>query len=387
MTILAGLALLAWLVLLFGRGAFWRLGPDMLGQSIAPEGPAPSILAVVPARDEAEVIARTLPSLLAQTYAGRFHVLLVDDGSEDGTAAIARRAAAASGHAERLTVLAARPLPAGWTGKLAAMAEGLAWARIQAETPDLVLFTDADIAYGPGTLARLAGEAAARGTVLASLMVKLKATSPAERLLVPAFVFFFRMLYPFAWVRDPKRRCAAAAGGSMLVDRRALEAAGGLAAIRGALIDDCALGALMKRQGPVWLGLTDEVRSLRDYPRVADIRRMVARSAYTELRHSPLRLVLALAGLGLVFLVPPLAALFGHGAARLFGLLAFVGMNLAFLPMVRFYRAPWWTAPALPAIAAAYALFTLDSALQHWRGRGGAWKGRLQAVPGKTAGT
>ncbi|KAB0680642.1 glycosyltransferase [Aureimonas leprariae] len=378
MILLAGLALVVWLYLLAFRGGFWRLAPDMLPASPVSDR-HPSVVAVVPARNEASVIAGTVGSLLGQDYAGPFHLVVVDDGSDDGTADVAAQAAAEIGRSDALTVLRGQPLPPGWTGKLWAMSQGFDRANANPEPPELILFTDADISYGPGTLARLVAQHRRRGTVLTSLMVLLRTASLAERLLVPAFVFFFRMLYPFALVRRPEHRCAAAAGGSMLLTRTALIEAGGVAAIRNSLIDDCALGRLMKRVGPVWLGLTPDVRSVRPYPAFADIRAMVTRSAYAELRYSPSRLLVALAGLALVFLVPALAALFSAGWARLLGLAGWAAMTLAFLPMVRFYRTGWWTAPLLPLIAGAYAFFTFDSALQHGRGRGGTWKGRVQA--------
>ena len=241
------------------------------------------------------------------------------------------------------------------------------------------MFSDADIAYAPHVLTRLVAIACAKSSVLTSLMVKLRCESAAERWLVPAFVFFFQMLYPFAWVNDPRRRTAAAAGGCMLARREALAAAGGLEALRGALIDDCALGALMKRQGPIWLGLTESVHSLRAYPAFADFRRMVARSAFAELRYSPLRLAGAVAGMALVYLAPPFFALFAHGLAQAAGALAWAMMALALVPTLRLYERPLAGGLALPAIAAAYIAFTLDSAMQYWRGRGGYWKGRIQA--------
>lgn len=387
MTALAVLALAVWVYLLAGRGGFWRLKPDMLPAASPQTGREPSVVAIVPARDEAPVIAGTVHSLLSQGYGGAFRLVVVDDASDDGTGDVARQAASSIGRGDALTVLRGRPLPPGWTGKLWAMRQGLEWANAAAEPPELILFTDADIVYGPGTLARLVAQHERSGSVLTSLMVLLRAESLAERLLVPAFVFFFRMLYPFAWVRRQGRRCAAAAGGSMLLGRAALIEAGGLEAIRGSLIDDCALGAAMKRVGPVWLGLSADVRSVRPYPAFVDIHAMVSRSAYAELRYSPFRLVVALGGLALVFFVPALATLFVAGAARLFGVLAWLAMSAAFLPIVRFYRVGWWTAPLLPLIALFYAFSTADSALQHKRGRGGTWKGRVQADMGRTAGT
>jgi hopene-associated glycosyltransferase HpnB len=379
--IVAVASLAAWLYLLVGRGGFWRCRErdDTLPAGAATLAGDARVVAVVPARDEADVIADSLVSLLRQEDP-RIAVVLVDDQSSDGTAAAARTAAARLGAGDRLTVLAGSDPPPGWTGKLWAMAQGLDHVERLPERPDFVLFTDADIVYAPGSLRRLVAGARRRGTALASLMVKLRCVSPAERLLIPAFVFFFQKLYPFSWVNDPARPTAAAAGGCMLVRPDALRRAGGLAAIRGSLIDDCALAALLKRQGPVWLGLTQAVSSLRAYPGLGAIRRMVARSAYAQLRYSPLRLGATVAGMALVYLAPPLCALFAQGAARAVGLAGWAMMAFAFLPTLRFYALnPLWGL-ALPAIAAMYTTFTIDSGLQHWRGRGGAWKGRFQAA-------
>ena len=383
MTALALLSLAIWMVLLFARGRFWRVATDMTDDTGVEVGSArrhaeQSLVVIVPARNEAETIAETLPTLLSQMTAQPFRVVLVDDHSEDATVEIAMRAAKATGCAERLTVVAAGALPAGWTGKLWALQEGLNHIRQAGLAPDRILFTDADISYGAGTLARLVSQADRRGVVLASLMVKLQAESSAERWLVPAFVYFFKMLYPFAWVNDPEARTAAAAGGVVLCERAALERGGGLSAIRGALIDDCALGRMMKEQGPIWLGLTRDVVSIRPYPAFADIRQMVVRSAYTELRHSRLRLAITISGLALVFLVPPLAAIFGSGWTRLIGLAGWMAMAISFVPMLRFYGLSVWRAVCLPAIAGIYGLFTIQSALAHQRGRGGLWKGRVQ---------
>jgi hopene-associated glycosyltransferase HpnB len=259
------------------------------------------------------------------------------------------------------------------------MQQGLSAVDGALKAPDFVLFGDADIAYGPDALRRLIAIALAKSSVLTSLMVKLSCESPAERWLIPSFVFFFQMLYPFRWVNDPDRRTAAAAGGCMLAHREALAAAGGLEALRGALIDDCALGALMKRHGPVWLGLTDQARSMRVYAAFADFRRMVARSAFAELRYSPWRLAGAIGGMCLTYLAPPFLAVFGRGAAQLAGVLAWVTMAVALGPMLRFYRRPLAGGLALPAVAVAYIAFTMESAIEYWRGQGGYWKGRVQA--------
>jgi hopene-associated glycosyltransferase HpnB len=384
-TVWLGMVVVAiWLYLLLGRGSFWRAAEqdDALGEPDRAGDPAdrPAVAAIVPARNEVDVIGRTIGSLLRQTYPGRFSVVLVDDQSTDGTADAARAAAREADAADALTVISGSEPPAAWTGKLWAMEQGFRHVRSLAKPPDFVLFTDADIAYEtPEAVERLVAGARLRNLVLTSLMVKLRCVSAAERLLVPAFVFFFAKLYPFAWVNDPRRATAAAAGGCMLVRREALAAAGGLQAIRGALIDDCALGALLKKQGPIWLGLTERVVSLRPYPRVDDIRRMVVRSAYAELRYSTLRLAGTLVGMALIYVAPPLLTLFAEGPARALGAAAWLMMTLSFVPMLRLYgRAPYWGL-ALPLIAAIYTGFTLDSAIQHWRGRGGAWKGRFQA--------
>jgi hopene-associated glycosyltransferase HpnB len=378
------LALAVWAYLLFGRGWFWRCGERDQSVASAINAPRaangwPDVVAVIPARDEADMIAHSVGSLLRQDYAGRFSVVVIDDQSSDGTAAVARGAASAAGAADRLRVVAGSSLPAGWTGKLWAMRQGLAAVDAGAAAPEFVLFSDADIAYAPHVLGRLVAIARSKNSLLTSLMVKLRCESAAERWLAPAFVFFFQMLYPFAWVNDSERRTAAAAGGCMLARREALGTAGGLETLRSALIDDCALGTLMKRQGPIWLGLTEDVQSLRAYPTFADFRRMVARSAFAELRYSPLRLAGAVAGMALVYLAPPIFAVFARGLAQAAGTLAWAMMALALAPTLRLYGRRLDGGLALPAVAAAYIAFTLDSAMQYWRGRGGYWKGRFQA--------
>jgi hopene-associated glycosyltransferase HpnB len=374
LTILAIAAFAVWVYLIACRGGFWLAAERDDG------GPAPSawpaVNAVIPARDEAESVGQTVASLLQQDYRGAFSVVLVDDHSSDGTAAVARQAAATA--VDRLTVVQGADLPAGWTGKLWAMQQGV--DRALANEPGYLLFTDADIVFAPDTLARLVAQAESEKLVLNSLMVKLRCESFAERAFIPAFVFFFQMLYPFAWVNDRARSTAAAAGGCMLVRREALAAAGGIEAIRGALIDDCALARALKPQGPIRLSLTERAHSIRRYPGLEDIRRMVARSAYTQLNYSPLLLAGTLAGMALVYLAPALLALFGHGAAQTLGLLAWALMAVAFLLILRFYRlAPLW-APVLPLIALGYMAFTLDSAYQYARKRGGLWKGRVQST-------
>jgi hopene-associated glycosyltransferase HpnB len=377
-TAVALISLVVWVYLLFGRGWFWLCGERDDSVPLEASGSRPAVVAIIPARDEADMIAHSVGSLLRQDYRGPFSVVVVDDQSADGTVAAARAAASAAGAADRLRVVAGTSLSPGWTGKLWAMRQGLSTVEAGGALPEFVLFSDADIAYAPHVLARLVAVARTRTSVLTSLMVKLNCESAAERWLVPAFVFFFQMLYPFAWVNDRGRSTAAAAGGCMLARRDALAAAGGLEALRGALIDDCALGAIMKRQGPIWLGLTENVRSLRAYS-FLEFRQMVARSAFAELRYSPLRLGGAVAGMALVYLAPALLAIFARGTTQAAGAFAWAMMALSLMPTFRLYRRPLVGALALPAIALAYVAFTMESAIQYWRGRGGYWKGRIQA--------
>ena len=375
--LLASMVVAIWAYLLIGRGGFWLTREREDGAATG-DGPWPPIVAVVPARDEAETVGKTIISLLQQDYPGEFSVTLVDDQSRDGTAEIARAAAASRGEAARLTVLAGRPLPAGWTGKLWAQHQGVEAASALAHPPAYLLLTDADIVYAAYALRSLVARAEAGRYVLTSLMAELRCTTLAERFFIPAFIFFFQMLYPFAWANDPRRGTAAAAGGCMLARRDALVHAGGMAAIRAALIDDCTLAKKLKAQGPIWIGLTHTVSSIRAYPALADIRRMVSRTAYAQLRYSPLLLAATVIALALTFIAPVILALSAAGAARFLGIAAWLMMTFALVPTLRFYRvSPLWGV-ALPAIAATYMAFTLDSAYQHWRGRSGMWKGRPQ---------
>ena len=382
MALLGFLPLAVWLFLLLGRDGFWRL--DERDSKYLPPQPArwPSVVAVVPARNEADVIQRSLGSLLAQDYTGDFRVLLVDDQSEDGTGEIARALAR-----DKLTILNGVPRPPGWTGKLWAMKQGADQAGLleKQSGADFLWFTEADIAHAPDTLSSLVARAEWDGRVLVSLMARLSCKTPAEHFLIPAFVFFFDMLYPFAAVNDPGRTTAAAEGGCMLARTTALKAAGGIDAIRHNIIDDCALGRAMKAQGPIWLGLTDRSVSLRPYDHLGDIRKMVARSAYAQLGYSPLQLAGTVLGLGVVYIAPLMVTQFADSYAQLAGALTWVIMALMFQPILRFYRQPFWWGLLLPLIGAFYAAFTLDSAIQHWLGRGGMWKGRAQAAVGPRA--
>jgi hopene-associated glycosyltransferase HpnB len=368
-----------WIYLLAARGGFWRAIQDEDAPAKPPQSQIawPRIVAVIPARDEAAIIGESIGTLLRQDYRGGFAIIVVDDHSSDDTAAAARHAAAAADASERLTVLAAPSLPGGWTGKLWAMHQGLRHIQALPEPPDYVLFTDADIHYADDTLTELVRRATHDRLVLISLMARLRCVSFAERALIPAFVFFFQMLYPFAWVNRIDRAIAAAAGGCMLARRSALQAAGGLEAIRSELIDDCALARLLKRQGTIRVSLTRRVESVRSYPTVGDVRRMVIRCAYAQLEFSPWWLAFATAAMIATYLTPPALALFGSGTAQLLGAVTWLLMSLALQPTLRFYGVSRWWGMALPAIAGAYLLFTLDSAWLHFLGKGGEWKGRL----------
>ncbi|WUN35656.1 glycosyltransferase [Kitasatospora sp. NBC_00315] len=375
----SALSLLVWLWLTCCHGLFWRT--DVRLPERRPPARWPGVAIVVPARDEAEVLPTSLPSLLAQKYPGRARVILVDDHSGDGTGDLAASLAGPDGLP--LTVTTPPPLPTGWTGKLWALRHGveLASAPPDGAAPEYLLLTDADIAHGPESLAELVAAAESAGLDLVSQMARLRVTTRWERLIVPAFVYFFAQLYPFRRSNRPGSRTAAAAGGCSLVRREALERAGGVAAIRGAVIDDVSLARMVKASGGrTWLGLADQVDSVRPYPRLAELWRMVSRSAYAQLRHSPMLLLGTVLGLGLVYLVPPVATVAGlsagHPAVAAFGAAAWLLMAGTYLPMLRHYRQPALAAPLLPFTALLYLLMTVDSAVQHRRGRGAAWKGR-----------
>lgn len=364
MIVVALLALLAWLVLAFLRGGWWRKEPVL--RPGVPRA-APPLVAIVPARDERPTIAAAIGSLLAQNYSGKLRVVLVDDESSDGTAEAAR--ALAGG--ERLTVLRAAPRPAGWAGKLWAVHQG-----VEASEEALILLTDADIEHAPGHAAALLAAMEAGGFAMVSGMVALRCESLAERALIPAFVHFFQMLYPFRWVADRRRETAAAAGGAILIRREALAAAGGIAAIRGALIDDVALARAVKPRAPIALLHTTLARSIRPYPTWHDVGGMIARSAYVQLGHSPLRLLGTLLGLALVFLAPPVLTFCGHGMARIVALAAWVLMAATYLPSLTRYRRAWLWAPLLPLVAVFYMGATIAAACAYHCGHGVQWKSR-----------
>ncbi|MEK9752773.1 MAG: glycosyltransferase [Rhodospirillaceae bacterium] len=372
------LSIAIWIYLLLFRDGFWR-ADQRLGEA-GPRGSWPAVCAVIPARNEADGIGRTVASLLGQDYPGALTLVVVDDNSNDGTADVAGAAAAGD---TRLHVVGGAPLAPGWTGKLWAVSQGIDAAGVRAPDAEFLLLTDADIEHDPGNLRRLVFKAETEVRDLVSLMVMLRAEDFWERWLIPAFVFFFQKLYPFPAVNDRKAKLAAAAGGCMLVRRRALEAAGGIDAIKDALIDDCALARLIKGEGAgrsIWLGLATRTKSLRAYRELAEIWDMVARSAYVQLDHSPIQLFGTVIGMGVIYLVPPAAlitgAWAGDAALTAMGGAAWLSMIRAYAPTLALYRLPAWRGLLLPLVAGLYTLMTLSSAWRHWRGRGGAWKGR-----------
>ena len=375
-TLLAAIPFAVWLYLFFVRGNFWQVHED----SSEPKPPKrwPRVVAIAPARDEAETIARSVTSLAKQNYPGESSVVVVDDHSSDGTAELARRAADEAGAARRVTVHSSGELPPGWTGKLWAMNEGLSAVRDQA--PEYFWFADADIEQAPDTLRRLVCRAEQDSLDLASLMVFLPVENLPERLLIPPFLYFFLMLYPPTWVADPHSRTAAAAGGSILLRREALERIGGMAAIRSEVIDDCALAAAVKQSGgKIWLGLTRTSVSLRRYARFAEIRDLIARAAFSELRYSFFLLLGSLAGLFVAYLLPWVLFFAYPGEAWLLVDTTVALMAASFVGTVKFYGLSWLWALTLPVAVLFYAYATCVSAVRYWLGRGGQWKGRAQA--------
>jgi hopene-associated glycosyltransferase HpnB len=378
--LIAGVICIAiWVYLQALHGGFWRV--SRLQAPPIPVGAVGGTVAVViPARDEADVIGTTVRSLLEQTSVESLHVFLVDDHSSDRTAQVARHAAQECGRADHLTVIAGSDLPSGWTGKLWAVQQGIQQAtKLQ---PDFLLLTDADIRHSPDNVATLVAIAQAGNYALTSFMVKLHCESFAERLLIPPFVFFFFLLYPPDWIRDRNRSTAGAAGGCMLIRPDALEKAGGIAAIQSEIIDDCALAKAVKRTGGlVWLGLTPTTRSTRAYGSFAEIERMIARTAFNQLRHSAFLLAGAVTGLIATYLLPLILILSGLPALVALGAASWLLMALSYAPVVRFYGLNLAWSLTLPAAACFYMAATIHSALKFWSGRGGEWKGRMQDAP------
>jgi hopene-associated glycosyltransferase HpnB len=378
--ILAGLTLLIWVVLTFFRGAFWQLRAFDDDTAPHPSPPVwPRVVCVMPARNEAETIARVVASLAKQEYPGEFRIVIVDDHSEDATSDLARTAAREAGAAERVRILLSETLQSGWTGKLWALQQGT--ASCEGDAPEYFWFTDADIVHAPDTLVRLVSRAEQRRVDLVSLMVLLQAKSFAERLLILPFLYFFLKLYPPRWIADTKARIAGAAGGCILMRRTTLERIGGFGAIRGEVIDDCALARAVKRSGgALWMGLTRKSVSLRAYQSFGEIRDLIARTAFTQLKYSPLLLAGTLVGMLLTYLAPVVLAFHPQPVVWRMSLAAWLLMAVTYLPTVRFYGlSPLW-APFLPAAAAFYSYATWLSAARYWLGRGGQWKGRAQAA-------
>jgi hopene-associated glycosyltransferase HpnB len=372
---LAVISLLIWLYLMLFRNRFWQ-SDQVINSDQINIFKWPSVVCVIPARDEAESIGRAVRSLLDQAYAGPLSIVVVDDNSTDGTADAARAVLRDKEESERVVLVDGAPLEDGWTGKIWAVSQGIA----SADGAEYILMTDADVEHEPDAVSRLVGKAVTERLGLVSMMVKLRCISTWERFLIPAFIYFFQKLYPFPKVNDPKSDLAAAAGGCMLVHAKTLETAGGIRAIRNCVIDDCALARLIKPHRPVWLGLAEKTHSLRAYDSLAPIWRMVARTAYVQLNHNPVWLVGTVVGMFMLYLLPLFAVVIGLSTENLalagLGAAAWLVMAWTYLPTLELYRLnPLW-ALSLPIAGAVYTLMTLDSARLHYLGRGGAWKGR-----------
>lgn len=373
---LAAIPFAIWFYLLLARGSFWKVQDDDTVPQLLSHWPR--VVAIVPARNESETIARAVSALAKQDYPGEFSIVVVDDHSEDGTAALAMQAAKESGATNRVLVHAAAPLPSGWTGKLWALNEGISLATEKA--PAFFWFTDADVVHAPDTLRRLVFRAERDSLDLTSLMVLLQAKTLPERFLIPPFLYFFLMLYPPRWIADPKARTAGAAGGCILLRRAALDRIGGLATIRNEVIDDCALARAVKKSGgKIWMGLTRASVSLRQYRTFAEIRDMIARTAFSQLRHSFILLVLTLAALFATFCLAWILFLTGNDPAWIMASTAISIMTTTFLLTVSFYGISSLWSFTLPLAALFYAYATCFSAARHYVGRGAQWKGRSHA--------
>lgn len=374
------LSLIIWLFLLIFWGGFWQ-AEQRLNSNYPSLDIQPTVWAIVPARNEEEVIKKSLTSLLNQKYTGKFLVVLVDDNSSDRTTQIAQSTAVQLNKTNQLKVISGKPLADGWKGKLWAMEQGIEYATRQIPSPDYFLLTDADIEHDLNNLNQLVAKAEIENLDLVSLMVLLHCQSFWEKLLIPAFVFFFQKLYPFAWVNNPHKAMAAAAGGCILISSQALKDIGGIATIKDALIDDCSLAKAVKSQGKnIWLGLTTNTTSLRSYDRLTTIWDTITRTAYTQLNYDWLLLIGTVIGMGMVYLTAPMGLIAGIiinnwllvGVSTLTWLL----MTWAYLPTIRLYNLSQAWGLSLSAIAFLYTLMTIDSAIKYYQGKGGAWKGR-----------
>lgn len=378
----ASLSLAAWVYLIVFRGAFWRSDQFLPAAALGAAHPWPDVAAVIPARNEADSIADAVAAHLAQDYPGNYRIYLVNDQSTDATRRLAVEAAAGD---PALQIIEGSPLPEGWTGKLWAVSQGLEAIEDQYGQAKYVLFTDADIRHSANTLTDLVAKAEAENLVLASQMVLLRCQSIWERLLIPAFVYYFQMLYPFRWVNDPQRKIAAGAGGCMLVRREELAKAGGIEQIRDRIIDDCAAAQLLKPHGPVWLGLTRTSSSLRAYDRLADIWSMVTRTAFVQLSHSVPALIGTVAAMIFIYLAPPVSvlagAVFGTPALLGVGLASWALMSASYLPALTLYRQPAWASVFMPLAALLYTLMTIDSARKFLTGQPPRWRNRQLSTP------
>lgn len=375
------LSLFIWLILIILRGQFWRsnlyLDTGNTNFSIYPD-----VCVIIPARNEADVIETSIKSLLQQNYLGNFHVILVDDQSQDQTDKLAKQIAIELGKEDKLDTISGKPLPSDWTGKLWAMQQGMLKAQTDYPNTKYYLFTDADIEHERDNLNKLVKQAETHSLALVSLMVKLRCQSFWEKLLIPAFVFFFQKLYPFAWVNNPQSNIAAAAGGCILIDSLTLKKIDGFTSLRNTLIDDCNLAQAVKSSGEkIWLGLSKTTRSLRPYDSLDTIWNMVARTAYTQLNYSPGLLIGTVIAMTVVYLFPPLGFLWGIFKGNLIltivSLFTWLLMAIAYFPTLQLYNCSPLRALTLPGIASLYTLMTIDSAWRHWQGKGGAWKGRI----------
>ena len=389
LTIIVSLSLVIWIYLLLFRGKFW-LSNQRINEQLQPLTQYPSVCAVIPARNEADVLPISLKSLLNQDYPGNLSIILVDDQSDDNTGNVAQEIANNCQKSQQLQVISGQPLAEGWSGKLWSMKQGIEQANKLDNKPDYLLLTDADIEHHDSNLKELVKQAEIEKLAMTSLMVKLRCDSFWEQFLIPAFVFFFEKLYPFSWVNNPKNKMAAAAGGCILIRRQILEEIGGIEVVKQALIDDCSLAAAVKaklqedrqniKQG-IWLGLSEKTLSLRPYENLDSIWNMVARTAYTQLNYSPLLLIGTLLGLTIVYLVAPIGLIMGliiqNTVMTILGGITWLLMSISYLPTLKLYQCSLLWSLTLPLIGLLYGLMTLDSAWRHWRGKGGGWKGRV----------
>lgn len=381
MLVIVSLSLIIWIYLVLGRGNFWLCNQYLV---TFPLESFPNVTVIIPARNEAENISHCLNSLFNQDYQGCLNIVLVDDQSEDNTATIAQEIAENNGQKHRLTIIKGESLPPGWSGKLWAMSQGIAWAKKHLKT-DYFLFTDADIKHSHDNLSQLVAKAEKENLDLVSLMVKLQCENFWEKLLIPAFIFFFQKLYPFPLVNNSQTKVAGAAGGCILIRKSALTRIGGIEALKETLIDDCTLARLVKDTLPpnhgIWLGLTQDTFSLRTYDSLTSIWTMVTRTAFTQLNYSPWLLIGTIIAMIITYFIPPIALMWGMVTTNIgmiiLGMIILFFMILTYYPTIEFYQLSFFYSVLLPFIALLYSLMTIDSAIKYWQGKGGQWKGRV----------